>query len=218
MTARKQHPGAAVLRARLEVALDRGRIGAAVVDRLGLLKPDELGRAVHGIEADRNRSDARHHGGRDAPRRSGEPAGEDADPAIGGHRLPDALGQRVAEACQGDRGPGAAPLGQGLIQPQGTEQHAHYHVSGENAGGGQLSLVDDDLSHGAQDTAAEKRVEIFHEMSPPLFIRAVCPVPAGLCSAARRHRSPGRDETMGRKEMFIPHPGVRRIPLLRFGL
>ena len=56
------------------------------------------------------------------PRRSGEPAGEDADPAIGGHRLPDALGQRVAEACQGDRGPGAAPLGQGLIQPQGTEQ------------------------------------------------------------------------------------------------
>ena len=152
------------------------------------------------------------------PRRSGEPAGEDADPAIGGHRLPDALGQRVAEACQGDRGPGAAPLGQGLIQPQGTEQHAHYHVSGENAGGGQLSLVDDDLSHGAQDTAAEKRVEIFHEMSPPLFIRAVCPVPAGLCSAARRHRSPGRDETMGRKEMFIPHPGVRRIPLLRFGL
>ena len=119
---------------------------------------------------------------------------------------------------RGDRGPGAAPLGQGLIQPQGTEQHAHYHVSGENAGGGQLSLVDDDLSHGAQDTAAEKRVEIFHEMSPPLFIRAVCPVPAGLCSAARRHRSPGRDETMGRKEMFIPHPGVRRIPLLRFGL
>ena len=64
MTARKQHPGAAVLRARLEVALDRGRIGASVVDRLGLLKPDELGRAVHGIEADRNRSDARHHGGR----------------------------------------------------------------------------------------------------------------------------------------------------------
>ena len=110
--------------------------------------------------------DGRHHGGRDAPRRSGEPAGEDADPAIGGHRLPDALGQRVAEACQGDRGPGAAPLGQGLIQPQGAESHSRHHVAGEDPGRGQLGLVDDDLPDGTANAAAEKRVEILQGLSP----------------------------------------------------
>ena len=68
----------------------------------------------------------------------------------------------MAEACQGHRGPGAAPLDQGLIQPQGAEQHARHHIARQDAGGGQLGLVDDDLSHGAQDAAAEKRVEIFH--------------------------------------------------------
>ena len=72
----------------------------------------------------------------------------------------------MAEAGQGDRGPGAAPVSQGLVQPYGAEKNARHHIARQNAGGGQLGAVNEDLPDGAEDAAAEKRVEIFHDALP----------------------------------------------------
>lgn len=67
---------------------------------------------------------------------------EDTQPALLRHRLFNALGQRVAKARQGHRGPGSAPICQWLIQTHGTEEHAGDHIARQNTGGGQPGAVD----------------------------------------------------------------------------
>ena len=76
----------------------------------------------------------------------------------------------MAEARQRHRGPRAAPLGQGLVKPQGAEENSRHHVARQDAGGGKLGFVNENLPDGAQDAAAEKRVEIFHNMPPVISL------------------------------------------------
>lgn len=80
-----------------------------------------------------------HHGGDyrcgDAACCGRQTTSEDTQPALLRHRLFNALGQRVAKARQGHRGPGSAPICQWLIQTHGTEEHAGDHIARQNTGG-----------------------------------------------------------------------------------
>ena len=78
------------------------------------------------------------------------------------HGLRHPLGQAVAKARQGHRGPGSAPICQWLIQTHGTEEHAGDHIARQNTGGGQPGAVDQNLPHSAEKSAAEKCVKICH--------------------------------------------------------
>ena len=107
-----------------------------------------------------------HHGGDyrcgDAACCGRQTTSEDTQPALLRHRLFNALGQRVAKARQGHRGPGSAPICQWLLQTPGTEEHAGDHIARQNTGGGQPGAVDQNLTHGAEKSAAEKCVKICH--------------------------------------------------------
>ena len=87
----------------------------------------------------------------------------------------------MAEAREGDRGSGAAPFDQRLVKSQRAEGHAGHHISGEDAGRGQLGLVDEDLTDGADQPAAEERVEIFHKTASQWNLPTVFPSGGKLC-------------------------------------
>ena len=103
---------------------------------------------------------AEEHRRRDASRRRGHAARESAQEALLLHRLGDSLGQEIAETGEGDGGPRAAPLHQGLIEAQSSQDHAHDHIEHQDLGGGQLGLVDEHLSDKAEGPAAQEGPEI----------------------------------------------------------
>ena len=136
--------------------------------------------------------DAEYHSRRDAAGGGGEAAGKDPQPALFRHGLGHALCQSMAEARQGYGGTGTAPVGNGLVYAQGAEDHAHHYVARQNAGGGELGFVDQDLADGAQDTAAEECVEIVHEdASRKCFLRSVFPGMEKLCRKTKEARRNG---------------------------
>ena len=96
----------------------------------------------------------------DAAGGSGEAAGEDAYRPLFRHGLGHALGKTVSEAGEGDGGAGAAPVHQILIDAHRLQKHSGHHIAGEDAGGGQLGAVDEQLAGGAEDAAAEKCVQV----------------------------------------------------------
>ena len=113
---------------------------------------------LSGFENQRH-EDAEDHCRRDAAGGGGQASGQNAQPALFRHSLGNALRQGVAKARQGHGGPGTAPVGDGLVHAQRTEDDACHHIARQDACGGELRLVDQNLADGAQDTAAEERVE-----------------------------------------------------------
>ena len=63
-----------------------------------------------------SRQKPRNNGGSNPPGRCFQTSGENAQKALLVHRLPDALSQGIAEACQRHRCPGSRKLRKGLIQ------------------------------------------------------------------------------------------------------
>ena len=95
-------------------------------------------------------------GGRQAARERAE------QPALR-HGLRHALRQRIAEAGQRDGCARAAPVDEVLVDADGLQQNARHDVAREDARGCQLRAVDENLPDGAEQSAAEKRVQIFHQ-------------------------------------------------------
>ena len=56
----------------------------------------------------------------------------------------------------------APPSLPGLMKAQALQQHPGHHIACQDPGGGQLGLIDQHLADGAEDAAAEERVEIVH--------------------------------------------------------
>ena len=65
----------------------------------------------------------------------------------------------------------AAPFDDGLVDADGREQHARDDVARQDTGRRERRFVNEDLSHGAENAAAEKGVEIVHQLSSPMFSR-----------------------------------------------
>ena len=130
-----------------------------------------------GAEQHRHGNAAHHRRGNTAGRR-GEAAGEHAQPPFLRNSLGCPLGKKMAEARQGYGGTGTAPVRQRLIEAQSAEEHPRHHVAREDAGGGQLGPVDEDLPHGAEDAAAEERViSELQALGKPFVILLNCVMP-----------------------------------------
>ena len=118
----------------------------------------------------------RHHD-READRRSDaarcgrEPAGHHAEPALLRDGLLHAARKRVAKARERHGRARAAPFDDGLVDADSREQHARNDVARQDTGRRERRFVNEDLSHGAEDAAAEKGVEIVHQLSSPMFSR-----------------------------------------------
>ncbi len=97
---------------------------------------------------------AEKHRRRNAACRGGKSAGKCAQNPLLGHSLGYPLSQTIAEARQGHRGSGSAPIHHILIHAHRLEQHPRYHITREDPGWGELRLVDEQLADGAQHAAA----------------------------------------------------------------
>lgn len=156
---------------------------------------------------------AEYHRRRNAAGSGGQTAGKDAQPALLSDGFLHAFCKGVAKAGQGHGGAGAAPVHQRLVQPQGTEKHTDYHVACQNAGGGQLCLVNENLADGAEDAAAEERFEIFHKNPSRIVSTVSFSHGRGIYAAKRfapaQQKSPARQSAAGLSVMetyftFLP--------------
>ena len=91
----------------------------------------------------------------DAARSGGEPAGHHAEPALLGDGLLHAARKRVAKARERHGRARTAPFDDGFVDADGREQHARDDVARQDTGRRERRFVNEDLSHGAEDAAAE---------------------------------------------------------------
>ena len=78
-----------------------------------------------------------------------------------GHGLFHAPGKVPAKARQRDGSAGSGPVCQGPVQSQSAQDKARHHVAREDSGGGQASVIDEQLAQNAEGAAHQKDLCVF---------------------------------------------------------